>query len=96
MSGQLAVRSEASTPRLLILDGDTAHEVFDVVACTDALIRARSALLFEVGEELHVRIEHDGSVWGATARVLGHVATQGDQVTELEISDHRPLVSAAG
>jgi len=43
-----------------------------------------------------VRIEHDGSVWGATARVLGHVATQGDQVTELEISDRRPLVSAAG
>jgi len=96
MSGQLALRGEASTPRLLVLDGDTLHEVFDVVASTDVLIRARSALLFEVGEELHVRIEHDGSVWGATARVLGHVATEGDRVTELEISDRHPIRPAAG
>jgi hypothetical protein len=96
MSGRLALSSETTPARLLILDGDTVHEVFDVLATTDALIRARSALQFEVGEELQVRIEQDGSVWGATARVLGHVGKPGDRVTELEISDRRPVRPAAG
>jgi hypothetical protein len=86
MPGRLAVSSEASSPRLLVLDGDTPHEVFDLLDITGAVIRARSALLFEVGEELCLRIEHGGSVWDATARVRGHIGPDHDRVTELEIS----------
>jgi hypothetical protein len=96
MSGRLALSGEATTPRLLVVDGDTLHEVFDVVASTDAVIQARSALLFEVGEELQVRIEQGGSVWGATARVRGHVGTQADLVTELEISDRHAVAPVTG
>jgi D-serine deaminase-like pyridoxal phosphate-dependent protein len=106
MSGRVArssegsERREASSPRLLVLDGETAHEVFDVlsgggaedVSRDGAIMRARSALLFEVGEQLHVRIEHSGSVWQATARVLGHAGPDGDRITELEISGRRAVV----
>jgi hypothetical protein len=87
MPGRLAVSSEASSPRLLVLDGDTSHEVFDLVVITGAVIRARSALLFEVGEELCLRVEQGGSVWVATARVVAHTGPDHDRVTELEISE---------
>jgi D-serine deaminase-like pyridoxal phosphate-dependent protein len=91
MSGRPALSSEASSPRLLVLDGETSHEVFDVITSSDAVIRVRSALLFEVGEQLELRIEHAGSVWQATARVRGHAGTEADQITELEISDRRAV-----
>jgi hypothetical protein len=87
MPGRLAVSSEASSPRLLVLDGETSHEVFDLVGITGAVIRARSALLFEVGEELCLRIEEGGSAWEATARVVAHTGPDHDRVTELEISE---------
>jgi hypothetical protein len=95
MPGRLAVSSEASSPRLLVLDGDTSHEVFDLVNLTGAVIRARSALLFEVGEELCLQIEQGGSVWVATARVIAHTGTDPDRVTELEISDRSEPSAAA-
>jgi len=91
MPGRVALSREASSPRLLVLDGETSHEVFDVVSDDGdgSVIRARSALLFEVGERLRIRIEHGGSVWHATARVRGHAGADGDRITELEISDRR-------
>jgi hypothetical protein len=61
--------------------------VFDLVNITGTVIRARSALLFEVGEELCLRVEQGGSVWRATARVLAHTGPDHDRVTELEISE---------
>jgi hypothetical protein len=87
MSGRVARSSEASSPHLVVLDGEAQHDVFDVVELAGNVLRARSALLFEVGEELSVRIEHDGSVWEATARVRGHVGTGDARTTELELSD---------
>ncbi len=86
MSSPAAV-SEASTPRLLVLDGGQPHEVFDVLALADGIARVRSPFLFEVGEELAVRIEVDGRVSEATARVRAHVGPEEARITELEISD---------
>jgi hypothetical protein len=95
MSGRPAVHSEASPVRVLVVDGDTQHEVFDVLGISGDIIRARSAFLFELGEELSVRIEHDGSVSDATARVRAHTGPDDARITELEISD-RSAPRAAG
>jgi hypothetical protein len=90
MPGRPAVSSDASSPRLLVLDGETAHDVFDLLAITGDVIRVRSALLFEVGEELTLRIEQDGSAWDTTARVRAHVPATLERITELEISSRTP------
>jgi hypothetical protein len=86
MSSPAAV-SEASPPRLLVLDDGRTHEVFDVLALADGIARVRSPFLFEVGEELAVRIEADGRVSEATARVRAHVGPEDARITELEIWD---------
>ncbi|MBV8762326.1 MAG: hypothetical protein JO257_33865 [Deltaproteobacteria bacterium] len=70
--------------RVLLLDNGTPHDVFEVIEVTDALIKARSPYLFEIGEELKLRIENDGSVKDAVARVRAHVGDD-DKITELEI-----------
>src|SRR5262245_26804321 len=87
MSGRPAVHSETSPPRVLVVDGDGQHEVFDVLGISGNILRARSAFLFELGEELSVRIVHDGSVSDATARVRAHTGPDDARVTELEISE---------
>jgi hypothetical protein len=67
--------------RVLILDDDAkTHDVLDVVEVTDLLIRARTPYLFEIGEELRLRIESTGK--DVTARVRAH---DPERVTELEI-----------
>jgi hypothetical protein len=89
VSSRPALHSDASRTRgrILVVDDETQHEVFEVVDIAGDVIRARSALLFEVGEELSVRIEHGGSVRHATARVRAHTGPEDARVTELEISD---------
>jgi hypothetical protein len=64
-------------PRVLLVDNGTPHDVFEVVAVEDGLVRARSPFLFEIGEQLVLRIDDKD----ATVRVRAHV----DGVTELEI-----------
>jgi hypothetical protein len=86
MSSRAAV-SEASTPRLWVLDEGQPHDVFDVLALADGVARVRSPFLFEVGEELPVRIEVDGRVSEATARVRAHLGPDEARITELEILD---------
>ena len=87
MSSRPALHSDTSPPRVLVVDGEALHEVFDVVEMAGDVIRARSALLFEVGEELSVQIEHGGSVRHATARVRAHTGPEDARITELELSD---------
>ncbi len=70
--------------RVLLLDNGTPHDIFEVVEVTDGLIRARSPYLFEIGEELKVRIENGASVREVVARVRAHVGTD-DKITELEL-----------
>ena len=72
--------------RVLLLDNGTPHDIFEVVEVTEALIKARSPYLFEIGEELKLRIENGASVKEAVARVRAHVGNPGDdKITELEI-----------
>jgi len=86
MSGRAAL-SNAAVPRVLVLDNDQSHEVFDVVELVDGVIRARSPFLFEIGEELRVRVEQADGAFEATARVRAHTGPDDARVTELELSD---------
>jgi hypothetical protein len=95
--------SEASTPgppspsgptrgavRIIVIDEGQPHEVFDVLALADGIARVRSPFLFEVGEELAVRIEEGGQASEAIARVRAHVGPEEDRITELEVWDRPP------
>jgi len=75
----------ASAPRVFVLDGEREHEVFDVLSITDELLRVRSPLLFEVGEELQVRVEASPTSSNVTVRVRAHIGSTDARVTELEI-----------
>lgn len=72
--------------RVLLLDADNTHDVFDVVELTEAVARVRTAFLFEIGEELRVRLEQNGSTSDAVARVRAHVGPDDDKITELELT----------
>lgn len=71
----------------MVVDGGAQHDVFDVQGLSGDVLRARTAFLFEVGEELGIRIEHGGSAADATARVRAHTGPPDARITELEISD---------
>ncbi len=73
--------------RVLVIDGDRAHDVFDVLGIADGIARVRSPLLFEIGEELSVRIEQDGTVTETTVRVRSHLGPADARITELELLD---------
>jgi len=82
---------EVMSPRVLVLENGAWQDVFDVLELTDHLIRARSPFLFEVGEELKVRIDRDGgAATETTARVRGHAGPDDDRVTELELAQGAP------
>ena len=81
MSGQPA------DSRALLVDAGQTHDVFDVVELTDSYLRVRTAFLFELGEEMKVRLVQNGASFEATARVLAHTGTGDDRVTELELAD---------
>jgi hypothetical protein len=84
MSGQPAA-SGAALPRVVLVEGGTTHDVFDVIEERDGVVHARSPLLFEIGEELKLRVERDGTIVDATARVRAHVDKGGDKISELEL-----------
>ena len=68
------------------MDARTAvFDVFEVLDITDGIARVRSPFLFEIGEELSVRIEQDGTTSDVTARVRAHVGASDARVTELEL-----------
>lgn len=71
---------------MLVVDGDEAHDVFEVLGIVDGVARVRSPLLFEIGEELAVRLDQDGTSKTMTARVRGHVGPADARVTELELT----------
>ena len=76
--------------RVLLVDAGKNLDVFDVVEVNGATLRVRTGYLFELVEEMKVRIEQDGTTFEATARVLAHVdaeASGDDKVTELELTE---------
>ncbi len=70
---------------MLLVDAGQTHDVFDVVEVTEGLLRVRTAFLFELGEELEVRVEQNGSSSELKARVHAHVGSGADKITELEV-----------
>lgn len=68
---------------MLLVDGDTAADVFEVIELGTALVTLRSPFWFEIGEELKLRIEGDGEPREVTARVRGHLA---NGASELELA----------
>jgi len=68
---------------VLLVDGDTAADVFEVIELGTALVTLRSPFWFEIGEELKLRIEGDGEPREVTARVRGHLA---NGASELELA----------
>jgi len=71
--------------RVLLLDNGTPRDIFEVVEVTEGLVKARSPYLFEIGEEIRIRIENGDSTREAVARVRAHVGAGSDKVTELEL-----------
>lgn len=70
---------------LVVLDGAAAHDVFELVELDGDVARVRSPLWFEIGEELRVRLDEDGTTTERTARVRAHVGPADDRITELEL-----------
>ena len=76
----------AEMSRVLLLDADTSHDVFELVELTDTVARVRSAFLYEIGEEMRLRLEPDGGKASeALARVRAHIGVGDTKVTELEL-----------
>ena len=87
MSTSAAANDAATAPRVLLMDDGRAHDVFEVISLVDDVVRARSPYLFEVGEELSVRIEQDGAVTEGQVRVRAHLGPDDAKITELEITE---------
>lgn len=66
-------------PRVLLVEEGRESDVFEVVEATASVVRVRTPFLFEIGEEMQLRI--DGA--DKRARVRAHAGD--DRVTELEI-----------
>ncbi len=79
--------------RVLLVEAGTSSDVFDVVELTDTTLLARSPFLFEIGEELKLRIDRDGSIRDATARIKSHRADGVSELELLEQSEPRRVVS---
>ena len=71
--------------RVLLLDADNAHDVFELVELTETVARVRTAFLYEIGEEMRIQLQEDGKTSEALARVRAHTGTADDKVTELEL-----------
>lgn len=77
----------AGMSRVLLLDADTTHDVFDVVEVAGGVARVRTAFLYEIGEELRVRVDDNGKTSDVVARVRAHIGKGDDTITELELGE---------
>ncbi|HEY4057232.1 MAG TPA: hypothetical protein VGM39_11520 [Kofleriaceae bacterium] len=84
MSGQVAAATAAKRV-VYAVDGDKTLDIFDVQSVDADAIRVRTPLLFEIGEELSLRIVDGGSSRDVFVRVRAHAGPADARVTELEI-----------
>ena len=75
---------------MAVLDDGKVYDLFDVLEVVGDVARVRTPFLFEIGEELALRIEHQGEVHEARARVRAHVGPADMRITELELSERTP------
>lgn len=80
----------APPARILVLDDERPHDVFEVLGIEGKIARVRSPFLFEIGEELVVRIEEAGAISDGLVRVRTHVGTADARITWLEIVQRSP------
>ena len=74
-----------SSATVAVVSGGTVYDLFDVLEIAEGVARVRSPYLFEIGEELAVRVEHAGETYEAQARVRAHVGDAEQRITELEL-----------
>ena len=72
-----------SMPSLAVLDNGTPVDLFDAVQIADGVARVRTPFLFEIGEQLHVRVEDNGKTYDTHATVRAHTGPADARVTEL-------------
>lgn len=72
-------------PRLLMLADGALHEMFDVLGQVGNVVTVRSTFLFEVGEELQLRVQQGARVVDQVARVRRHAGPDEARTTELEL-----------
>ena len=66
---------------MAVLDDGKAYDLFEVLELADSVAKVKTPFRFELGEELHVRVEQAGRVFEARAKVRAH----SDDTTELEL-----------
>lgn len=71
---------------LAVLDGGTPYDLFEVVELAAGVARVRSAFLFEIGEELAVRVDDGAEVYDARATVRAHGGPAEAPITELVLA----------
>ena len=69
--------------RIVVVEGDLEHDVLEVLGVDDDVLRVRSPLLFEIGEELSLRITDHAGTRTKQARIVGHSGPSTATVTEL-------------
>lgn len=72
-------------PSLAVLDNGTPVDLFDVVQIEGDVARVRTPFLFEIGEELEVRVEENGKTYDAHATVRAHTGPADARITEIVI-----------
>ncbi len=72
---------------MAVLDDGRPYDLFDVLEIVGDVARVRSPFLFEIGEALAIRVEKDGEVYEAQARVRAHVGPAEMRITELELTE---------
>jgi hypothetical protein len=72
--------------RITVLGGNgTSYDVFEVVSFDERQLMVRGPLLFEVGEQLRLKLERDGTVQEVAARVEAHAIDGADVVTRIAV-----------
>ena len=74
-----------SAQAVLVVEGGAAYDVFEVIELTADAARVRAPYLFEIGEELPVRVERDGVSVEIVARVRAHIGPPDAPIIELEL-----------